>query len=219
MNCVISIINPNGLNILQGICDKLDIPLSLILHGHGTADKSILDILRIESKERRVVITVTDREKTDAFIKEQRRRLYIDAPGNGIIITIPMKSVGGGKTLAFLSGGQAPKGMPELNYEYELIVAIANEGYADTVMDAARTAGAAGGTVLHGNGTGAKHAEKFYNVVIAQEKEVILIVSTSAQKTEIMSAILKGAGPASDAGAIVFSLPVSALAGFGLIQD
>lgn len=36
---------------------------------------------------------------------------------------------------------------------YELIIAIVNCGHADTVMDAARAAGAAGGTVLHAKGT------------------------------------------------------------------
>lgn len=32
---------------------------------------------------------------------EERRRLYIDAPGNGIVISVPIKSVGGGSTLNF----------------------------------------------------------------------------------------------------------------------
>ena len=41
-------------------------------------------------------------------------------------------------------------------------------------MNAARAAGARGGTVLHGKGTGAKGAPKFYNITIAQEKEMIL---------------------------------------------
>lgn len=39
-------------------------------------------------------------------------------------------------------------------------------------MNAARAAGARGGTVLHGKGTGAKGAPKFYNITIAQEKEM-----------------------------------------------
>ena len=120
--------------------------------------------------------------------------------------------------MAFLNGNQQPaKYTPELNYSYELIVAIANEGRTDQVMNAARAAGAAGGTVLHGKGTGSENAEKFYNVSIASEKEVILIVAKAEQKAGIMKAILEKAGPASEAGPIAFSLPTSEVAGFGLL--
>ena len=142
--------------------------------------------------------------------------MYIDAPGNGVTLGVPIKSVGGAKTLAFLSNGQNAKGAPTLNYDYELILVIANQGATDQVMDAARSAGARGGTVVHGLGTGSKNAEKFYKVSIASEKEVILIVSAAEQKAAIMKAIIEKAGPDTKAGAITFSLPVSDIAGFGI---
>ena len=151
-------------------------------------------------------------------IDEQKRRLFIGVPGHGIVVSVPIKSIGGGKTVAFLGGSQQPaKYTPELTYSYELIVAIANEGRTDLVMNAARSAGAAGGTVLHGKGTGSDKAEKFYSVSIAQEKEVILIVAKTEQKAGIMRAILEKAGPNTEAGTIVFSLPTSEVAGFGLL--
>jgi len=84
-------------------------------------------------------------------------------------------------------------------------------------MNAARKAGARGGTVIHGKGTGNENAEKFYHVSIAEEKEVILIVSAASQKSEIMRSILENAGPGTPAGTVVFSLPVSEAVGFGFI--
>lgn len=60
---------------------------------------------------------------------------------------------------------------PDINFEYELILAIANEGHTDAVMDAARAAGAGGGTVIHAKGTGGMGTEKFFNVSIASEKK------------------------------------------------
>ena len=51
-----------------------------------------------------------------------------------------------------------------MDFSHELIMAIMNEGYSDTVMDAARSAGAGGGTVLHAKGTGRARAEKFFGV-------------------------------------------------------
>lgn len=86
-------------------------------------------------------------------------------------------------------------------------------------MNAARAAGARGGTVLHGKGTGAKGAPKFYNITIAQEKEMILIVAAASQKAAIMQSILQKAGPDSKAGTIVFSLPTTQVAGFALLDN
>ena len=218
MNYVISICDPRALEVLTQICAELTIPMNVVLHAHGTAVRSMLDILGIESNEKRVVLSIANQEKTKALISEQKRRLFIGVPGHGIVVSVPVKSIGGGKTVAFLNGSQQPaKYTPELNYSYELIVAIANEGRTDLVMNAARRAGAAGGTVLHGKGTGSEGGERFYNVSIAQEKEVILIVSRAEQKSGIMKAILEKAGPDTEAGTIVFSLPTSEVAGFGLL--
>ena len=123
--------------------------------------------------------------------------------------------------MEFLKGSEAGTGKytPELNFAYELIVVIASEGQTDLVMDAARAAGARGGTVLHGKGTGAEQAKKFYNITIAEEKEVFLIVAKAEEKTEIMRSILQKAGPGTPAGAIAFSLPTTEVAGFGFRKE
>ena len=218
MNYVISVVHPLGANIMQKLCEEMGLPIVLSIPCRGTATKSMLDLLGMESKDRRLFMTVASPEQTKQLIQEQRKRLSIDAPGNGITVSVPIKSVGGSKTLAFLSNGQNVKGLPTLNYDYELIMIIANQGATDQVMDAARSAGARGGTVIHGLGTGSKNAEKFYKVSIAAEKEVILIVSAASQKAAIMKAIIEQAGPDTKAGAIAFSLPVSELAGFGIAQ-
>lgn len=217
VNFVISIVNPGMSERMNAICDALSLPLGIELRGKGTATKNMLDLLGLTAREYHIIMTVADRAHTRSLIDEARRQLYIDAPGHGIIVAIPVKSVGGGKTLAYLNGGRAADGTPELNYNYEIVLAIANEGYTDAVMDAARAAGARGGTVLHGKGTGSKDAEKFLNVSIASEKEVVMIVAKATEKAAIMKSIVTEAGPGTEAGAVVMSLPVSEIAGFGLL--
>ena len=119
-----------------------------------------------------------------------------------------------------LSEGEKPtKEMPQTSGKYELIVAIANEGRTDDVMNAARSVGAAGGTVLHGKGTATEETAKFLNISIASEKEVILIVAKKDRKSEIMRAVLEKAGPGKPAGAILFSVPVATVAGFGMYEE
>lgn len=220
MNYIISICDPKAAPKLTEICSELGLRIAVSLHGRGTAVRSMLDILGIEDNEKRVILTIANRKKTKEFIREQKRRLFIGVPGHGVAVAVPIKSIGGGKTVAFLNGEQQiAKYTPELNYAYELITVIANEGRSDLVMNAARSAGAKGGTVLHGKSTSAKDSEKFYNISISGEKEVILIVAEAAQKSEIMRSILKNAGPDSEAGAIVFSMPVSEVAGFGMFDS
>jgi nitrogen regulatory protein PII len=220
MNYVFSIVDARGLRILTDICEKLALPVVLTAYGRGTATNSMLDRLGLESREKRIVMAVANEEKTAELIREQRRRLYIDAPGNGVVIAVPVKSVGGGEALAYLNGGETvKKKLPELDPRFELIVAIANEGHTDTVMDAARSAGASGGTVIHAKGTGADDSGRFFKVSIASEKEVVLILSKTGEKANIMSAVLSKAGPGTEAGAILFSLPVSDIAGFRIGEE
>ena len=207
MNYLISVVNPAAMEQVCEIAAALDLPQTVTMLGHGTAAQSMLDLLGIESTEKRVIMTVANPEKTRQFIKNMRQQLYIGIPGHGIVIAVPIKSVGGGKTLAYLNNGeqQTARYTPELNSKYELIIIVANEGRTDQVMNAARAAGATGGTVLHGKGSGSQNPKKFYNVSIASEKEVILMVAQSDRKAAIMQSVLHQAGPDSEAGAVLFS--------------
>lgn len=221
MNYIISIVNPDVQKKLEEVAELSGLVSSVSMHGRGTAVESMLNMLGIESNEKRVVLGVATEENTQKFIKEMKRRLYIGVPGHGIVIAVPIKSIGGASTVAYLNSTQeSAKYTPKSAYAYELIVAITNEGRTNLVMNAARAVGATGGTVLHGKGTGSSESsEKFLNVSIASEKEVVLIAAKSEQKAEIMRAVLKNAGPESEAGTILFSLPVSEIAGFGMFDD
>ena len=103
--------------------------------------------------------------------------------------------------------------------DYELLVAIANQGYIDTVMDAARSAKAGGGTVIHAKGTGMELAKKYLGVSLVEEKEVILIVTKSREKNQIMKAIMEQAGLDSKVRTILFSLPVTSVAGIRMLEE
>ena len=105
------------------------------------------------------------------------------------------------------------------NTIYELIVVITNIGYSDMAMDAARSAGASGGTIIHARGTQRKETEDFLGISLATERDMIFIVSNSEDKNDIMTAIMENAGLDTKAGSLVFSMPVTATAGFKLTRD
>ena len=138
MNYVISIFRPEMAEELTKICGELEIPVNILFMGKGTAQKSMLELLGMENNEKRIAISMCNRDKTRELIKAEKRRMYLDAPGFGIVAAVPIKSIGGGRTVEYLrkeeNGG---KYKPELHPDYELVTVIANEGRADMVMDAA----------------------------------------------------------------------------------
>lgn len=82
MNYVISIINPEALGALTEICEKLSLPLTVTLHGaRNRPMQGMLDLLGIESNEKRVVLTVANEEKTAQLIAAQRRYLHLGRAG------------------------------------------------------------------------------------------------------------------------------------------
>ena len=217
---VISIVDRGRREDMVSVLEANRAQLILSLLGRGTAMKEHLLLYGLEATEKAVICTVAGGEQTRQIIKSAKRRLFIDIPGNGILMAVPVKSVGGGRTLAYLTDNTVPDGgVPELKFDYELIVMVLNEGRTDMVMNAARRAGAGGGTVLHAKGTGAKRGDKFFGVSLADEKEMIFIVSKSEEKAAIMRAIADDTGPGTPAGAICFSLPISAVAGLRVLED
>lgn len=217
-----TIVDRKTLNKYLELYQDNDLHVTFLALGYGTASSEILDYLGLESNQKAVSLSVLEESSWLTVKRQLERKLKIDAPGGGIAFIIPLSSIGGKKPLQFLLEKQDYQKEEEStlkNTNHELIIAIAEPGYTNMVMDAARNAGAYGGTVIHAKGTGMEMAEKFMGVSLASEKELILIVARSEQKNPIMQAIMKGAGLSTKAKAIAFSLPVTDTAGLRLIED
>jgi len=188
--------------------------------GMGTAHSSILNYLGLEASEKAVYLAFITKETWKTLRIELYSKLQIDLPGHGIAFLVPLSSIGGKKALHYLTTGQDYMIEEEStlqNTEFELLITIANAGHTDTIMDAARSANAPGGTVIHAKGTGAALAKKFYGITLTEEKEMIFIVVRTEQKNAIMKAIMEHAGTKTAAGGICFSLPVTSTAGLRMI--
>lgn len=192
-----------------------------IVLGQGTASRETLDYLYLNPSEKAIVFGVVTGAGLLPLLKAFKRKMFIDVPGNGIVAVVPLNTIGGRRSLEYMLDGQAvdttQRSQEEaermermsIKTDHELIFVIANEGYSDLIMDAARGAGAAGGTVIKAKGTGAEYTEKFFGFSIASEKEIHLLVTPAQGRNNIMKAIMEKAGLESKAQSIVFSLPVS----------
>ncbi len=97
--------------------------------------------------------------------------------------------------------------------KHEMIMCIVNAGFSETVMEAAKSAGARGGTILNGRGTANKEAESFFHIAIQPEKEVVMILVDKEIKDAVLHALYQKAGLDTMGQGIAFSLPVDDVVG------
>ena len=217
-----TIIDRRFIRKFNSFYEEMELPVSITTLGNGTASSQVLDYFGLGGSERAVMLHFVTKSKWKKVKRQLQLQMKIDLPGVGIAFIVPMSSVGGKRALEFLTIGQEVAKGEETSLKgtkYELLVAIANQGYMEQVMDAARKVHAAGGTVLHAKGTGGAHAEKFLGVSLVPEKEMVFIVAKTEHKKAIMESIMKEAGIQTDAKTIVFSLPVTDTAGMRLLDE
>lgn len=222
LNLMTTIVDRNQVRKYLHLYEEEGLQIMLVTLGDGTASGDVLDYLGLEATEKAVIFSVLTDGNFYKTKKSLQKKLQIDAPGGGIAFIVPFSSIGGKKALQFFTVGQDFQKEEESALKdttYELVIVIANQGYIEMVMDAARGAGAYGGTVIHAKGTGMEQAEKFMGVSLAAEKEMIFIVAKKEQKNDIMKAVMEQAGLDTKAKSIVFSLPVTDTAGLRLLED
>lgn len=219
---MVSITNRSTVKKFTSLYEQYGVNVTFTTVGDGTAVSEILDSFGLEKSEKAVIFSVVTDSTWKNVKKGLQNQLKIDIPGTGIAFIVPLSSIGGKKPLFFLTENQNFEKGEESSLKdtkYELLIVIANQGYTDLIMDAAREENAAGGTVIHAKGTGMERAEKFLGVSIVNEKEMVFIVVKSAMKNNIMKAIMNKAGVGTKAQAIMFSLPVTSTAGMRLMEE
>ncbi len=95
-----------------------------------------------------------------------------------------------------------------------LIIYIGNHGFAYEAMNAARKAGARGGTILHGRSSLSTEKSKFFGIRLHPEKDVLLIVCKDEKRDALMKAITDKYGVETEARGLCFSLKITESIGF-----
>ena len=97
--------------------------------------------------------------------------------------------------------------------QHEVIFASVNAGYAEEAMDVARSLGVRGGTILNARGVARDNEATFYGITLQPDKEILMMVVEKQERDAVLNALYKEMGMAKKAKGIVFSLPVSDVAG------
>ena len=190
---------------------------------NGTAQRKTLEYLGLEETEKVMITAIASGEEIKKINHDFIYRHHIDVPGNGIALSIPVTSMGS-SAYKYLVSEQMKNGEGERRdmneMQYALITVICESGGTDAVMDAARSAGARGGTVVHAKGTANDAlAQSFFGISIGAEKEIIYIVSKKADKDAIMKAVFEKAGANTPTKAVLFSMPVDTVVGLRSVTE
>ncbi len=152
----------------------------------------------LAQSEKVLIAAMMTKPHADKLMRGMIYKLGINMPGNGIALTLPISSIGGASCMKYLMenqniiiGGGSDMDDRQPVFPFDLLVAITERGHVELVMDAARTAGARGGTIIHAKGTGTEFTAKFFGVSIASEKDIALIVVSHKDKDAIMRAIME----------------------------
>ncbi len=188
----------------------------------GAAKERTLDLLGLEAKEKILLSTLVSQQSARTLMRKLVSEMRIDAPNSGIALTVNVDGVSGTSALQYLCGDRLIQegevnGMKDNSYS--LIIAIADKGHSDLVLEAARSAGASGGTMIYAKEIGTNPVPKFFGVSIAAEKELIYLVVLAKKRDEVLRAILDKAGVSTPAHAVAFSLPVDSTAGLTIPTD
>lgn len=225
-----------GLRLLAVICShdsadevfhlfkKAHLPIFYQFRGYGTASSKILDSLGLGETVSSVLICLVPKQLTPAMLRELTARLNLLEPGHGIAFTIPVSGLSN-PIMKLLDAETREEIKKRRESEVEkvkneathtLIISAVNQGYSEELMDAARSAGATGGTVIPARRPIGDEAIRFWGITFQEEKDIVSILAPKDKKIEIMKAINTACGIQTEAAGIIFSLPVEDVVGLAV---
>ncbi len=99
---------------------------------------------------------------------------------------------------------------------HEVIFAIVNAGFAEETMRVAREQGVRGGTILNARGVIREDAAAFFGITLHADKEILMMVVEKEIRDRVLNALYKEMGLGRKSQGIVFSMPVSDVAGLAV---
>lgn len=206
---------------VEEVLESMEIPVFLQIRGKGTAPSEMMDIFGLSGTTRLLTVAFLPRLQVKPLFEILHNKLSFRHKGGGIAITVPVSALQSYilERLGDEERAQAEevlKGDEEEmkeKAEYTVILVSVASGYSDDVVDAARKAGAKGGTVMKGRRRNSEKVSRHFGISMQEEQDFVMIVVPKEKKNEIMTAISGACGLGSKAHGVVVALPVDDVLG------
>lgn len=195
----------------------------LVCLGTGTAKSEIVEYLGLGELEKDILFSVAPRCVIRRGLERLQSDLPFSKPGGGIACSVTFASV----SMAALRQIQMNATIIETEEvekmdqkrTHDMIICITDRGQTELVMDAARRAGASGGTVIHARGFNTKEEENFLHLLIRPEKELVMIIVPLERRRTVMQAVCDELEHKTGDPGLLFSLPVEDVMGLHRSAD
>ncbi|HOE07334.1 MAG TPA: P-II family nitrogen regulator [Treponemataceae bacterium] len=188
MKILTAIVPHNQGELIAEAARKAGAAGATIQQGRGTAHNQILQLLGLGDSEKDIVFIVVPLASYPAIEKAIVDKSKLAKPHYGILFSRHVHYFLKNTDVIFDQQIEEADSMKNTN-THELITIIVNAGFADDAMEAARKAGASGGTILNGRGTGRAEDVSFFGITIVPEKEVLLILVEKGKSPAILEAV------------------------------
>jgi len=200
------------------VLQKNGIPLCFEARAKGTAPSELLDAIGLGGTTRVLTAGLLPRANVPAVFGAINKALSYHKRGAGIAVTLPLTGVQNSilqlTAPADCAGPTAEKEEHTMkDHPYALLWVSVKAGHGDEAVDAARKAGARGGTVLKGNRCSTEEASSFLGISIREEQDFVMIVVPQEQKSAVMQAVTAACGLNTPAHGVTAALPVDEVMG------
>lgn len=195
---------------------------TLMAIGTGIHDKGRFLGIPI-APEKELVLTLVCEEKCEEVFKAMCDSCSIQKPAHGIAMLINVASVTGichqceGLMMSELEERRSQ--VEDKGRRYDLIVTIVNKGDSELAVEASKKAGARGGTIIFGRGTGVHEQTKLFGITIEPEKEIVLTLIERHKCLDVLEAIVRETGLQKPGKGIAFILNVEKVTGISEIDQ
>lgn len=191
--------------------------------GHGTARSSYMSYFGFNDIEKRITFSMIPSTLEHTVLDAVGRELKLYLLGRGIAFSLPLSGISSILEDAILTSPEkaderetkSPVTKKEKTSMHELVIAVVNQKYTDTAIEAARAAGATGATVFHTKSINNAAVEERMGTALPEQTDSIFFLTNQEYKLKIMEAVRDAAGLKTEGGAVIFSLPVDDIVGIG----
>ena len=140
-----------------------------IILGKGTIKNRLLEFLDLTDVRKEIVIMITEQSKANNVLEIFNKEFHFQKQNHGIAFSMPVTELVGSRHIK----SKSPESNREENTMYQAIYTIVDKGKAEIAIDAATAAGARGGTIMNGRGSGIHETNILFAMPIEPEKEIL----------------------------------------------